>query len=268
MSGRLDGKVAVVTGAGQGIGEAAAIRMAQEGARIVASDINEERGRAVADAVRDAGGDAVFVAADVANVEDVRALMAATEDAFGRLDVLHNNAGVHETQFASDARSHELPEEVWDRVVGINLKGVWMCSKYAVPLMTAAGGGSIVNAASIGGMVGYPMGAAYGPSKAGVIQLSRVMALELAPFGIRVNSYAPGNTDTPMVQRYFESGPPEQREMITAQLIGTHLIPRLGRPEEVANLVVFLASEESSMITGANITIDMGTTAWRGIRAD
>ena len=268
MSGRLEGKVAVVTGAGQGIGEAAVLRMAQEGARIVVSDINEESGQAVVAAVRDAGGEAVFVAADVASVDDVKALMAATADAFGQLDVLHNNAGVHETQFTTEAQSHELSEEVWDTVVGINLKGVWMCSKYAVPLMRESGGGSIVNAASIGGIVGYPMGAAYGPAKAGVIQLSRVMALELAPFGIRVNSYAPGNTDTPMVQKYFSSGPPEEQAMIKAQLIGTHLIPRMGRPEEVANLVLFLASDESSMITGANITIDMGTTAWRGLRAD
>ena len=206
MSGRLEGKVAIVTGGGQGIGEAAALRMAEEGARIVVSDVNAETGEAVAAAVRDAGGEAVFVPADVAALDDVKALMAATADAFGRLDVLHNNAGVHETNFTLEAQSHELDEEVWDKVVAINLKGVWMCSKHAVPLMSESGGGSIVNAASIGGIVGYPMGAAYGPSKAGVIQLSRVMALELAPMNIRVNSYAPGNTDTPMVQKYFSSG--------------------------------------------------------------
>ena len=267
MSGRLEGKVAIVTGGGQGIGEAAALRMAGEGARIVVSDVNADTGEAVAAAVRDAGGEAVFVPADVAVLDDVKALMAATADAFGRLDVLHNNAGVHETNFTLEAQSHELDEEVWDRVVAINLKGVWMCSKHAVPLMSESGGGSIVNAASIGGIVGYPMGAAYGPSKAGVIQLSRVMALELAPMNIRVNSYSPGNTDTPMVQKYFSSGPPDQQEMVKQQLIGTHLIPRLGEPTEVANLVLFLASDESSMITGTNITIDMGTTAWRGIRA-
>jgi NAD(P)-dependent dehydrogenase (short-subunit alcohol dehydrogenase family) len=267
VSGRLEGKVAIVTGGGQGIGEAAALRMAEEGARIVVSDVNADTGEAVVAAVRAAGGEAVFVPADVAVLDDVKALMAATADAFGRLDVLHNNAGVHETNFTLEAQSHELDEEVWDRVVAINLKGVWMCSKHAVPLMSQSGGGSIVNAASIGGIVGYPMGAAYGPSKAGVIQLSRVMALELAPMNIRVNSYAPGNTDTPMVQKYFSSGPPDQQEMVKQQLIGTHLIPRLGEPGEVANLVLFLASDESSMITGANITIDMGTTAWRGIRA-
>lgn len=262
---RLENKVAIVTGAGQGIGEAAAIKMAEEGAKVVVSDINEQTGNAVAERIRGAGGEAVFVAADVSNVDDVKALMASTKEAFGRLDVLHNNAGVHETNFTEQAQSFELDEAVWDKVVGINLKGVWMCSKYAAPLLAEDGGGAIVSAASIGGLIGYPMGSAYGPSKAGVVQLTRVMAIELAPQNIRVNCYAPGNVDTPMVQKYYESGPPEEQEMIKAQVVGTHLFKRLGRPEEVANLVVFLASDDSSMMTGSCVVIDLGTLAWRGI---
>lgn len=262
---RLENKVAIVTGAGQGIGEACALKMAEEGAKVVVSDVNEETGNAVAKRINDAGGEATFVKADVSNVDDVKNLMSATKEAFGRLDVLHNNAGVHETNFTEQAQSFELPEEVWDKVVGINLKGVWMCSKYAAPLLKEAGGGAIVSAASIGGLVGYPMGSAYGPSKAGVVQLTRVMAIELAPNNTRVNCYAPGNVDTPMVQKYYESGPPEEQEMIKAQVVGTHLFKRLGRPEEVANLVVFLASDESSMMTGTCVTIDLGTLAWRGI---
>jgi NAD(P)-dependent dehydrogenase (short-subunit alcohol dehydrogenase family) len=262
---RLENKVAIVTGAGQGIGEAAAIKMAEEGAKVVVSDINEQTGNAVAERIRGAGGEAVFVAADVSNVDDVKALMASTREAFGRLDVLHNNAGVHETNFTEHAQSFELDEAVWDKVVGINLKGVWMCSKYAAPLLGEDGGGAIVSAASIGGLIGYPMGSAYGPSKAGVVQLTRVMAIELAPQNIRVNCYAPGNVDTPMVQKYYESGPPEEQEMIKAQVVGTHLFKRLGRPEEVANLVVFLASDDSSMMTGSCVVIDLGTLAWRGI---
>jgi NAD(P)-dependent dehydrogenase (short-subunit alcohol dehydrogenase family) len=262
---RLENKVAIVTGAGQGIGQAAALKMAQEGAKVVVSDVNEHTGNAVAQRIRDAGGEAAFVRADVSNVDDVRGLMASTVEAFGRLDVLHNNAGVHETNFTQQAQSFELDESVWDKVIGINLKGVWMCSKYAAPLLAEAGGGAIVNAASIGGLVGYPMGSAYGPSKAGVVQLTRVMAIELAPRGTRVNCYAPGNTDTPMVEKYYESGPPEEQEMVKAQLMGTHLFQRLGRPEEVANLVVFLASDESSMMTGACVVIDLGTLAWRGM---
>jgi NAD(P)-dependent dehydrogenase (short-subunit alcohol dehydrogenase family) len=262
---RLENKVAIVTGAGQGIGEAAAIKMAEEGAKVVVSDINEQTGNAVAERIRGAGGEAVFVSADVSNVDDVKALMAATKEAFGRLDVLHNNAGVHETNFSEQAKSTELDEAVWDKVIGINLKGVWMCSKYAAPLLADSGGGAIVSAASIGGLIGYPMGSAYGPSKAGVVQLTRVMAIELAPDNIRVNCYAPGNVDTPMVQKYYDSGSPEEQEMIKAQVVGTHLFKRLGRPEEVANLIVFLASDDSSMMTGSCVVIDLGTLAWRGI---
>jgi NAD(P)-dependent dehydrogenase (short-subunit alcohol dehydrogenase family) len=264
---RLRGKVAVITGAGQGIGAATAQRMASEGAKIVVSDVNEETGGAVAQGIRDGGGDATYVRADVSNVDDVKALIAAAKDAYGRLDVLHNNAGVHETNFTTDqAQSFELPEEIWDKVIAINLKGTWMCSKYAAPLLAEVGGGAIVNAASIGGLVGYPMGAAYGPSKAGVVQLTRVMALELAPQGTRVNCYAPGNTDTPMVSKYYDTAPPGEQEMIKQQLLGTHMFPRLGEPDEVARLVVFLASDDSSMMTGACVTIDLGTTAWRGMR--
>jgi NAD(P)-dependent dehydrogenase (short-subunit alcohol dehydrogenase family) len=266
MTVKLKDRVAITTGAGQGIGEATAKRMAVEGAKVVVSDINEETGQAVVQAIRDQGGEATFVRADVSNVDDVKALIAAAKDTYGRLDVLHNNAGVHETNFTAEAQSTELTEEIWDKVIDINLKGTWMCSKYAAPLLAEAGGGAIVNAASIGGLVGYPMGAAYGPSKAGVVQLTRVMALELAPQGTRVNCYAPGNTDTPMVSRYYDTSPPGEQEMIKQQLLGTHLFGRLGEPAEVASLIVFLASDESSMMTGTCVTIDLGTLAWRGMR--
>jgi len=264
----VEGKVVVVTGAGQGIGAAAARRFAEEGARVVVSDVNDETGQEVARLIGDAGGEAIYVHADVSSADDVKALMTASVERFGRLDVLHNNAGVHETGLTAQAQSFELPEDVWDRVIAINLKGVWMCSKYAAPHLKDAGGGVIVNAASIGGLVGYPMGAAYGPSKAGVIQLTRVMAIELAPQGTRVVAYAPGNTDTPMVQKYFldtELSEEEQR-VVRRQLVGTHLVPRLAEPEEIADLVVFLASDRARMITGTCVTIDGGTTAWRGIR--
>ena len=200
---RLEGKVAIVTGAGQGIGAATARRMAEEGASVVVSDVAEENATAVVGEIEAAGGKATFVRCDVSDVDEVKSLMDAAVAAFGKLDILHNNAGVHETAFTTSAQSHELPEEIWDKVIAINLRGPWLCSKYAAPLLKEAGGGVIVNAASIGGLVGYPMGAAYGPSKAGLIQLTRVMAIELAPQGTRVVCYAPGNTDTPMVQKYY-----------------------------------------------------------------
>ena len=266
----LEGKVAIVTGAGQGIGAATARRMAEEGASVVVSDVADESAQAVVAEIEAAGGKAVFVHCDVSELEDVKSLMVATIDAFGKLDILHNNAGVHETNFTTSAQSHELPEDVWDKVIGINLRGPWMCSKYAAPLLKEAGGGVIVNAASIGGMVGYPMGGAYGPSKAGLIQLTRVMAIELAPQNTRVVCYAPGNTDTPMVQKYYNQPglSDEEKRMVQEQLLGTHLVPRLGRPEEVADLVVYLASDGAAMINGTCIVIDGGTLAWRGIRAD
>jgi NAD(P)-dependent dehydrogenase (short-subunit alcohol dehydrogenase family) len=263
---KLKDRVAIVTGAGQGIGEATAKLMAAEGAKVVVSDVNDETGQAVVDAITGSGGQATYVHCDVSDVDDVKALMAKTEETFGGLDVLHNNAGVHETNFTTtQAQSYELPEEIWDKVVGINLKGVWMCSKYAVPLLERSGHGAIVSASSIGGLIGYPMGGAYGPSKAGVVQLTRVMALELAPKNIRVNCYAPGNVDTPMVSKYYDTAPPGEQEMIKQQLLGTHMFKRLGEPEEVARLVVFLASDDSSMMTGSCTTIDLGTLAWRGM---
>jgi len=264
---KLQDRVAIVTGAGQGIGAATAKLMATEGAKVVVSDVNDITGSEVVAAITSAGGQATYIHCDVSDSDEVKTLMAKTEERFGGLDILHNNAGVHETNFTTEhAQSYELPEEIWDKVVAINLKGTWLCSKYAVPLLEQGGHGAIVNASSIGGLIGYPMGGAYGPSKAGVVQLTRVMALELAPKNIRVNCYAPGNTDTPMVSKYYDTAPPGEQEMIKQQLLGTHMFNRLGEPEEVARLVVFLASDESSMMTGSCTTIDLGTLAWRGMR--
>jgi NAD(P)-dependent dehydrogenase (short-subunit alcohol dehydrogenase family) len=208
--------------------------MAAEGGKVVVSDINERAGIQTTEAIKDQGGVATFFAADVSKSDGVEKLMSFAAMTYGGLDALHNNQACTETNFTADAQIFELDESIWQKGIDINLKGVWLCSKHAGPLLSESEAGVIINASSIGGLVGYPIGSAYGPSKAGVVQLTRVMALELAPMGIRVNCYAPGNTDTPMVQRYFSTGDAEQADMIRQQLIGTHLIHRLQTPEEVA----------------------------------
>lgn len=263
--GRFDGKVVIVTGAGNGIGRACAQAFAREGGTVVAAELEADAAASVVEDIHRAGGNAVARQMDVADEASVVDLMAWTERDLGRIDVLHNNAGIHETQLTSQARSDELPTEVWDRVMGVDLRGLWLASKHAAPALKRAGGGAIVNAASIGGLVGYPMGAAYGPAKAGIVQLTRVMALELAANGTRVNCYAPGNTETRMVTQYFEGEDGQVDEMVKQQLVGTHLLGRLIRPEEVASAVLFLASTDASAITGTCLVVDAGTLAWRGI---
>jgi len=261
----LEGKVCVVTGAGQGMGRAAAIEMAAQGASVVAGDVNDEMGRATIHAIQEAGGAGHFLHCDVRDREQVRALMDGAAERFGGIDVLHNNAGVHETDLASDTRVDLLADEVWDAVYEVNLRGVWHCTKYAVPYLRESPGGAIVNAGSVGSIVAYPMAACYSATKGAVAQLTKATAIDLAPDGIRCNCYCPGTIDTPMVAKYVDAA--EDKEAIESVLTASHLIPRLGRPEEVAKLVCFLASDDASFINGAVYLIDGGALAWRGSNA-
>ena len=254
---RLEGKTALVTGGGSGIGREAAVLFAREGARVVVSDLRQADAQATVDAVRDEGGSAEAVSGDVSSSDDARRMVRAAVGAYGGLHVLVNSAGVSaRNALAGDAD----PEEVWDRVLDVNLKGSYLVSLHAVPEMERSGGGSIIHLSSIIGLVGYRAGMGggfnpYAPSKGGVVQLTRNMAVDLAAKGIRVNCICPGYVATNLTRSLTED--PET----LARLESLHPMGRLGRPEEIAQAALFLASDESSYVTGAPLAVDGGYTA-------
>ena len=265
MGNRLDGKVCVVTGAGSGMGRASAIEMARQGGRVVVTDVNAERGQQTVDAITDEEHVAIFAPCDLRKPADIAALMECAAGHFGAIDVLHNNAAIHETDLTDKTSIEDLPDEIWDAVYEVNLKAIWLTTRHAVPWLKKSKGASIVNVASTGAYVSYPQAGAYCATKGGVLMLTKAIAVDLAKYGIRCNCYCPGAIETPMMQKYLEVA--EDKEAIMTVLTGAHLIPRLGRPEEVAKLACFLASDDSSFITGASYVIDGGTLAWRGQRA-
>ncbi len=262
----LDGKVCLVTGSGGGIGRATAIEMARQGARgVVVTDVNDAGGEETVRMVEEAGAAAHYIHCNVRSVEEIQALINGAVERFGGIDVLHNNAGVHESDFGTELTVDGLSEEIWDTVYEINLRAVWLCTKYAAPhLKRSTNGPAIVNAASTGGVMGYPMASAYCATKGGVVQLTKTTAIDLAP-QVRCNCYCPAAVDTPMIQKYFEAA--EDKDAIQKMLVGSHLIPRVGKPEEVAKLVCFLASDDAAWITGGAYLIDGGSLAWRGSNA-
>jgi NAD(P)-dependent dehydrogenase (short-subunit alcohol dehydrogenase family) len=251
---RLLNKVAVVTGGGLGMGRAAALSLAAEGARVIVGDINVEAGEAAVADNRRAGGQAAFVPADVAQAAEVAALMQAAVDRYGGLDCLYSNAAIQ--LHDEDAVAHELAEAVWDRVMAVNLRGVWLCAKYALPHLLARGGGSIIHAASPTGLLARaPHNTAYSVSKGGVITLTRVMAAAYGPHNIRVNAIVPGPMDTPLIAPLLTD------ESVRRRLAASTMLGRLGQAEDIAGLVVFLASDESSYCTGGLYMADGGATA-------
>lgn len=258
----LTGKVCVVTGSGSGIGRAAAVEMARQGGKVVVSDVNDANGAGTVEEIQAEGGEAVYIHADMRSPSDITALMDGAVEAFGSLHVLHANAGVHESDFTESMTVDSLPIEVWDTLIDINLKGVWLCARAAFPHMKAAGGGAIVNAGSTASMTGYPMCPAYTATKHAIVGLTKCMAIDFREANIRANCYCPASIDTAMVQKFWEAA--EDPEMVKSFMTGSHLIKRLGRPEEVAKLVCFLASDDASFINGAAYLIDGGSLAWRG----
>jgi NAD(P)-dependent dehydrogenase (short-subunit alcohol dehydrogenase family) len=251
---RLEAKVAVVTGAGSGLGRASSLALAGEGARVVVSDLDVDGGRATVEQITDGGGEAVFVEADVADEQACDALMAGAVEAFGGLHVLHNNAGIALPM--ADGFTPDVTPEIWDKVIAINLSGTFYCAHHAIPRMAESGGGSIINTAS--SMAHLPLGGldGYAASKGGVMQLTKSMSVGCGPLGIRVNGISPGYVDTPMNAMIW--GSDDLREgFALGHATG------LQTAEEIADVVVFLASDESRSLTGAVLNCDRGWTAFK-----
>ena len=247
------GRVALVTGAGSGIGQSVAQAFAATGAAVAVCDLDAAGGLTTVDTIVDAGGDARFFECDVADEQRVESMVAAVVDAWGRLDFAHNNAGIDGDV---QTRLAEQTSENWDRVIAVNLAGVFYCMRHELPVMVAQGAGSIVNTASIAGLRGFAKAAPYVASKFGVNGLTRVAALDYAARGIRVNSVCPGVVETTMLGQAIETNP----AMIDALSADTPM-KRLGQPVEIAAAVVWLCSDEASFITGQNLAVDGGFTA-------
>jgi len=248
--GRLSGEVAIITGSSSGMGEATALLFAKEGAKVVVSDIVEQSGLATVQSIKDAGGEAIFSKTDVSRSEDVEATVQVAVAKYGRLDIIVNCAGIA----LNEVSTTECTDEVFNRIIATNLNGVWYGMKYAIPEMEKTGGGAIINFASIAALEAYQGLPAYSASKGGVISISRVTAIEFANKNIRVNCVAPGHIATPMLlDAWAEDGLQRFRNIAPQK--------RLGEPDEVAAVVLFLASNESSHITGQTIVIDGGVTA-------
>ncbi|MFG2712110.1 SDR family NAD(P)-dependent oxidoreductase [Streptomyces goshikiensis] len=244
-------RVVVVTGAASGIGKQTAIEFARQAAQVVVADIDERHGAAVVADLKNDGLDAIFVRTDLTSEADCENLIAAATDTYGRLDVLVNNAGIE-----ISTPLHEMSEQEWDKLVDTNLKSMFLCSKHALRHMVGARNGAIVNVCSVSGLVAWPGIAAYNATKGGVMMLTKSLAVDYAQYGIRANCVCPSIIDTPMTDTSIGNDASVKEEKAKLNPIG-----RLGTPEDVANAILFLASEKSSFITGAALTVDGGYTA-------
>jgi NAD(P)-dependent dehydrogenase (short-subunit alcohol dehydrogenase family) len=246
---RLKNKVAIVTGGGAGIGEAIAIRFAREGARVIVAEVDPARGNSTVSSIQNLGGEATFVQTDVSSEANVKGMVETTLKRFGVIDILVNNAAV---LMSYETRAHELSNEEWDRTINVNLRGYWLCSKYAIPSMMAHGAGTILFIASRTGLRGFAGLAAYSASKGGVLALMRSMAADYAPDGIRINAIVPGTMDTPMNAKEFSE--PGARHKYIPRIPAR----RLGLAADIAGMATFLATDEAAFCVGGLYFVDGG----------
>jgi NAD(P)-dependent dehydrogenase (short-subunit alcohol dehydrogenase family) len=248
---RLDGKVALVTGGASGIGRAAALAMAGEGARVMVADVAAEGGDETVRLVKAAGGDARFTRADMTRAADIRDLVAATVSAYGRLDCAFNNAGVP----GAEALTADYPDDAWDHVLAVNLTAVWRCMREEIRQMLPQGGGAIVNTASVAGLRGLRRASAYVAAKHGVVGLTKTAALEYARAGLRINAVCPGFIETGMTRSFLD------RPGVLNRVSHVEPVGRIGQPQEIAEAVVWLCSDAASFVTGLALPVDGGLTA-------
>jgi NAD(P)-dependent dehydrogenase (short-subunit alcohol dehydrogenase family) len=254
MAGLLDGKSALITGGGGGIGRATSLIFAREGARLAVADANREAAEETVALVNKAGGQAVALTGDVTDTGAVKAMVDAVVSAYGRIDCAFNNAGIAGFQVdAAGKKTHEWADESFDRMIGVNLKGVWLCMKHEIVQMLAQGGGRIVNTGSIAGLIGLPTSSAYVAAKHGVLGLTKTAALEYAENDIRVNAVCPGYIETKMTEDTMRRRGEQLMNMVPFR--------RMGRPEEIGEMVLFLCSDRSSYISGACYNVDGGYMA-------
>jgi len=259
MPNRLANKVALITGAGAGIGRATALLFAQEAAKVVVQDLNAAAAQETVQLIKKAGGEAVGIGGDVTSSTDAQAMVNMAVHTFGRLDALFNNAGIWRGGTILD-----ISDDDWDRTMAVNVKGIYLLSRYTVPPMMRQGSGSIINAASVAALRGSPMSAAYNASKGAVLLLTKCMALDFGRYGIRVNCTCPGVIDTQMADEllsYRSLGDDDRKQALLETYQERHAVGRFGQAEEVAKVVLFLASDESSFVTGAAWPVDGGLSA-------
>ncbi|WP_018962889.1 SDR family NAD(P)-dependent oxidoreductase [Coprothermobacter platensis] len=245
----LEGKVAIVTGGGSGFGRATSLLFAKEGAKVVVVDYNEEGARQTAEDIKNAGGQAIYVKADVSKEEDVKHFVDEAVKAFGKLDIIFNNAGIY-----VPGNAEEQKTEDWDRIINVNLRGVFFGCKYAIPEMKKNGGGVIINTASAAALIGFPEAIAYAASKGGVVSLTRAVAVDFAKAGIRANCICPGTSETAITKDVLAN------EQLRNMFLAPIPMGRFGQPDDIAKAALFLASDLSAYITGATIPVDGGWT--------